>query len=145
MDNNSGRDVSIRGVSRNSVGRALAALLLTVETVSQAYTWFARIPSPANVADEPSRTVMQSMNVRGQDVARFSCENFLGAKHFEKLKRLIGGNWFCLRLKVAKQATLLECRKAFQAVQLFLQPAVAGRLASATSRAFRRNLLSPQD
>ena len=74
IDNNSARDVSISGVSRNSVGRAL---LLTVETVSQAYTWFARVPSPANVADEPSRTVMQSMNVRGQDVARFSCENVL--------------------------------------------------------------------
>ena len=77
IDNNSARDVAISGVSRNSVGKALAALLLTVETISQAYTWFARVPSPANVADKPSRTVMKCMNVQGHDIARFDCENVL--------------------------------------------------------------------
>ena len=77
IDNNSARDVAISGVSRNRVGKALAALLLTVETMSQAYTWFARTPSPAHVADEPSRTVMQSMNIRGGSVACFSCKNML--------------------------------------------------------------------
>ena len=75
IDNNSARDVAISGVSRNRVGKSLAALLLTVETMSQAYTWFARTPSPANVADEPSRAVLQSMEIRGESVACFSCKN----------------------------------------------------------------------
>ena len=36
----------------NQVGARLARLLLTVETLAKTFSWFARVPSPSNLADE---------------------------------------------------------------------------------------------
>ena len=77
IDNNSARDVSISGVSRNEVGKALASLLLTVESLAKTFSWFARVPSPANIADAPSRTVMSHLEVSGQNVRHFPCLHVL--------------------------------------------------------------------
>ncbi|CAE7283274.1 unnamed protein product [Symbiodinium sp. CCMP2592] len=74
VDNNSARDVSISGTSRNDVGKSLASLLLTVESLAKTFSWFARVPSPADIADTPSREVLKSFTVSGRPVPHFPCE-----------------------------------------------------------------------
>ncbi|CAE7272721.1 unnamed protein product [Symbiodinium sp. CCMP2592] len=77
VDNNSARDVSISGTSRNDVGKSLASLLLTVESLAKTFSWFARVPSPSNIADTPSREVLKSFTVSGCPVPHFPCENIV--------------------------------------------------------------------
>ncbi|CAE7222589.1 unnamed protein product [Symbiodinium sp. CCMP2592] len=77
VDNNSARDVSISGTSRNDVGKSLASLLLTVESLAKTFSWFARVPSPANIADTPSREVLKSFTVSGCPAPHFPCEDIV--------------------------------------------------------------------
>ncbi|CAE7599568.1 unnamed protein product [Symbiodinium sp. CCMP2592] len=77
VDNNSARDVSISGTSPNDVGKSLASLLLTVESLAKTFSWFARVPSPSNIADTPSREVLKSFTVSGRPVPHFPCENIV--------------------------------------------------------------------
>ena len=55
VDNNSARDVAISGSGRNVVARALIDFLLKLEMAVCAAPWYARAPTPSNVADGPSR------------------------------------------------------------------------------------------
>ena len=55
IDNNSARDVAISGSGRSRVVNCLIDRLLTSETNSSCFPWFARVPSPSNPADGPSR------------------------------------------------------------------------------------------
>ena len=54
MDNNSARDVAISGCGRNSVANSLIEFLLKLEMASNVTPWYARVPTPSNVADSPS-------------------------------------------------------------------------------------------
>ena len=77
IDNNATRDVLISGSARNQVGARLARLLLTVETLAKTFSWFARVPSPSNLADEPSRTLMSTFQFEGVVLEADSCQQTL--------------------------------------------------------------------
>ena len=66
VDNNGTRDVLISGAARNRVGARLAKLFLTIEDLARVFAWFTRVPSPSNVADEPSRVCMAELTYEGK-------------------------------------------------------------------------------
>ena len=55
VDNNSARDVAISGSGRNTTANCLIDFLLKLEMASGVSPWFSRVPTPSNIADEPSR------------------------------------------------------------------------------------------
>eukprot|EP00438_Fugacium_kawagutii_P025712 Skav210468 [mRNA] locus=scaffold737:33999:35231:+ [translate_table: standard] len=55
IDNNSARDVAISASARNSCANNLLDKLVAVEMDTSSFYWYARVPSPSNVADKPSR------------------------------------------------------------------------------------------
>ena len=84
LDNNAARDVAISGRGRNQTAKALATALLTLEDAGEIRAWYARVPSPSNVADLPSREACETMTVLGQtlmvedaSVALHACLGFL--------------------------------------------------------------------
>ena len=77
-DNNGARDVLINAAARNEVGSRLVQLYLSVESLAGCYPWFSRVPSPSNIADEPSRTLMSVLTFEGQTVGAQDCAEPLG-------------------------------------------------------------------
>ena len=61
VDNNSARDVAISANSRSKTIEALVEQLLRVQGMASSFCWFARVPSPSNPADDPSRGETESM------------------------------------------------------------------------------------
>ena len=59
VDNNSARDVAISGNGRNITANCLIEFLLKLEMSSCTTPWYARIPTPSNIADEPARGEIQ--------------------------------------------------------------------------------------
>ena len=55
VDNNSARDVAISANSRSKMIASLVEQLLSVEDFAACFSWFARVSSPSNPADDPSR------------------------------------------------------------------------------------------
>ena len=55
VDNNSARDVAISGAGRHAVACLLVDFLLKLEMSVCASPWYARVRTPSNIADEPSR------------------------------------------------------------------------------------------
>ena len=58
IDNNGARDVAISGNGRFLISRLLLDILLSREMEAGVYAWYARVPSPSNPADAPSRGVL---------------------------------------------------------------------------------------
>ena len=65
IDNNSARDVAISGAGRNSTARDLVGFLLKLEMSVCAAPWYARVPTPSNIADDPSRGELQALQSQG--------------------------------------------------------------------------------
>ena len=65
IDNNSARDVAISGAGRNLTARALVGFLLKLEMAVCAAPWYARVPTPSNIADDPSRGDLQTLLSQG--------------------------------------------------------------------------------
>eukprot|EP00435_Cladocopium_sp_Y103_P073783 s444_g45.t1 len=61
VDNNSARDVAISGCGRNTVAKALIEFLLKLEMATSTTPWYGRVPTPSNVADDPSRGCYQHL------------------------------------------------------------------------------------
>ena len=82
VDNNSTRDVLIKGAARNEVGSVLARLFLSIEALARAFAWIARVPSPSNVADHPSRELLRVLSLKGgmlnSEPAKASVDEVLG-------------------------------------------------------------------
>ena len=55
VDNNSARDVAISGNGRNFTANSLIDFLLKLEMANCTTPWYTRIPTPSNIADNPSR------------------------------------------------------------------------------------------
>eukprot|EP00438_Fugacium_kawagutii_P010313 Skav234595 [mRNA] locus=scaffold540:38875:40689:- [translate_table: standard] len=55
IDNNSARDVAISASARNSCANNLLDKLIAIEMETNSFYWYARVPSPSNIADKPSR------------------------------------------------------------------------------------------
>ena len=63
--NNSARDVAISSSTRSESPAVLLEALSEAEERTRAKTWFCRVPSPANVADDPSRELAQASRGMG--------------------------------------------------------------------------------
>jgi len=55
VDNNAARNVAISINSRSRLIAGLVEQLLQVEEIAACFCWFARVPSPSNPANDPSR------------------------------------------------------------------------------------------
>ena len=55
VDNESSREVLVKGSSRSRTLLMLGALFFQLETADGAITWLERVPSASNIADAPSR------------------------------------------------------------------------------------------
>ena len=60
VDNNASRDIAISGCTRSDNAQALLNVLLESEEQFDVKAWYARVPSPSNPADHPSRTKLES-------------------------------------------------------------------------------------
>ena len=85
LDNNTARDIAISGKGRSPIAHALVTALLTLEDAGEIRCWYTRVPSPSNVADEPSRRLCQSLIVGQRTLhadnasdALSGCMSFLG-------------------------------------------------------------------
>ena len=67
VDNNSARDVAISGCGRNSVANVLVEFLLKLEMATNVTPWYTRVPTPSNIADDPSRGVVQHLLESGSE------------------------------------------------------------------------------
>ena len=65
-DNNGTRDVLINASARNEVGSRLVQLYLGVESLIGFFPWFSRVPSPSNIADDPSKLLGSSFIFGGE-------------------------------------------------------------------------------
>ena len=65
VDNNAARDVAISASSRSKLVGRLVEQLLHAEDISACFCWFARVPSPSNPADNPSRNVCDELSNLG--------------------------------------------------------------------------------
>ena len=65
IDNNSARDLAISGAGRNLVAKALIGFLLKLEMAVCASPWYSRVPTPSNIADDPSRGEVQPFLSQG--------------------------------------------------------------------------------
>ena len=70
VDNNSVRDIAISANAKASIARRLLEDFLQKEHGASIIPWFARVPSPANPADEPSRVDCERMCLRGVTLQR---------------------------------------------------------------------------
>ena len=67
VDNNSARDVAISGCGRNCVASILVEFLLKLEMATNVTPWYTRVPTPSNIADDPSRGVVQYLIESGAE------------------------------------------------------------------------------
>ena len=84
IDNSSARDIAISASGRSSFSMALTEVLLQSEESGAFYPWFARVPSPSNPADRPSRNETEWLDVLG--VARICVADLLSEVIQEVLK-----------------------------------------------------------
>ena len=60
IDNDSARQALIRGFSPSCSSMNIVRLMVKAETECQVWTWYARVPTHSNPADDPSRLVFQT-------------------------------------------------------------------------------------
>ena len=65
IDNNAARDITISGSARSCVPGQLIELFLMYEDNASIMSWFARVPSPSNPADLPSRMLLTQWDFKG--------------------------------------------------------------------------------
>ena len=75
VDNNSARDVAISGNGCNFTANLLIDFLLKLEMSSCTTPWYTRVPTPSNVADEPSRGDVADL--RAQNVSETNVQEAL--------------------------------------------------------------------
>ena len=75
VDNNAVRDVLISGCGRSNIAKHLVEVLLNLEDSHSVLTWIARVPSPSNVSDGPSRG--SASELEAQNATCCNVENLL--------------------------------------------------------------------
>ena len=65
IDNNSARDVAISGSGRNITANFLVEALLKLEMATCTTPWYSRVPTPSNIADDPSRGEIHELVASG--------------------------------------------------------------------------------
>ena len=66
VDNNAARDIAMSGSARSCIPAQLIELFLMYEDNASIMSWIARVPSPSNPADLPSRMLMTQWDFKGQ-------------------------------------------------------------------------------
>ena len=74
VDNNSSRDVAISGCGRNDVANKLVEFLLKLEMATNVTPWYTRVPTPSNIADDPSRGLCTQLLESGAEQSTPSLE-----------------------------------------------------------------------
>ena len=87
VDNNSARDVAVSGNARSETGSALVSM--KIEESISLFPWYARVASPSNPADRPSRGSTERLKLLG--VKEACCKSV-----FEKIIQQIGYDGDCL-------------------------------------------------
>ena len=94
--NSSARDVAISSSTRSESAAVLLEALSEAEERTRAKTWFCRVPSPANVADDPSRELAQASRGMGSGCIAHKLTKSL-REFLTGFSRLIGvivaGSW----------------------------------------------------
>ena len=65
IDNNSAKDALIRGWSAHPASEGIVRAVWEQEMELQTATWYERVPSDSNPADEPSRGALASLEASG--------------------------------------------------------------------------------
>ena len=65
IDSNAARDITISGSARSCIPGQLLEIFLRYEDMASVLSWFARVPSPSNPADLPSRTLLTKWDFKG--------------------------------------------------------------------------------
>ena len=65
IDNSSARDVAISGSGRNITANFLIEALLKLEMATCTTPWYSRVPTPSNIADDPSRGEIRELVTSG--------------------------------------------------------------------------------
>lgn len=65
IDNNSARDVAISESGRNITANFLIEALLKLEMATCTTPWYSRVPTPSNIADDPSRGEIRELVTSG--------------------------------------------------------------------------------
>ena len=79
VDNNGVRDAAISGNVKSSVARRMLETLLQKEYELSLVPWYARVPSPANPADEPSRVECGRLHLMGTELRKAEVANLVDA------------------------------------------------------------------
>lgn len=90
VDNNSARDVAISGIARNDVASCLIDFLLKLQMATNFGPWYAKVPTPSNIADEPSRgdiVLMSELGVKCTDIFKVFSDIF---KVFSEIAVMMG-------------------------------------------------------
>ena len=77
IDNNAARDVAISAHGRSKMISGMIEQLLRAEDISACFCWFARVPSPPNPSDGPSRNDCEELINEG--VPFVSVDDIVGA------------------------------------------------------------------
>ncbi len=88
IDNNSARDVAISACGGSKFIMALIDALLRAEHVGAFYPSYARVPSPSNPSDRPSRNNIDGLVKRG--VARREVDTILDVVISEVIQSKVG-------------------------------------------------------
>ncbi|CAE7203434.1 unnamed protein product [Symbiodinium sp. CCMP2592] len=83
VDNNCARDVCISGSGRAAVIKALLQVLLKDEESAGIASWYQRVPSPSNPADDPSRRKCHHVTVGRKTVKCTDVEEIVEKIFFE--------------------------------------------------------------
>ena len=77
IDNTSARDICVSNNPRTETPRKLMDLILKAEEEFCLFAWYARVPSPSNPSDRPSREEMLNYSLAGFDLAHKPCVEVL--------------------------------------------------------------------
>lgn len=77
IDNNAVRDSLISGKASGKVTNKILELVLKNETSNCLMTWFARVPSKSNIADDPSRGCFALLNRLGSAKVEINFQQWL--------------------------------------------------------------------
>ena len=96
IDNTSARDTCIANNPRTELPRRLMDLVLKAEEEFCFYAWYARLPSPSNPSDKPSREDLENYRLCGRTLKRAQCDEVLDKACAEvscQVSRLGRGVW----------------------------------------------------
>ena len=72
MDNDAARFSLIKGVASTEVGKCIMKNFVTLELEGQIKSWFSRVPTSSNIADDPSRLKFASLEALGASRVKIS-------------------------------------------------------------------------